>query len=170
MRYLGLTAKTTSGMDSLKEKKSRWWEYEMDTVSGRFISNDVFAAIGREQLKKLPSFIARRKEIWEFYQSELSELSGLTLPPEPLPETTTSYYLYWIQLKRRDELAVHLLQNGVYSTFRYFPLHMVNRFRTGCKLPHAELANETTLNLPLHQNLSDSEVEQILHQVKKFFR
>jgi aminotransferase len=168
MRYLGLTPKTTSGMDALKEKKNRWWEYELDTVSGRFISNDVLAAIGREQLKKLPAFIARRKQIWEIYQREVANLAEITCAPEPKPGTTGTYYLYWLQLARRDELAAYLLQNGVYTTFRYFPLHMVKLFATGCTLPNAERANENTLNLPLHQNLTDSEIEQICNLVRKF--
>ncbi len=171
LRYLGLTPKTTSGMDSLKEKKTRWWEYELDEVSGRFVSNDVLAAIGREQLKKLPSFITRRKQVWEYYQRELSSVPGMLCPPEPIKDTVGTYYLYWVQLEgKRDDLAVFLAENGVYTTFRYFPLHMVNKFMTGCRLPNAEAANETTLNLPLHQNLSDNEVEQICNLVKKFVR
>lgn len=168
-RYLGLAPKTTSGMDSLKEKKTRWWQYELDATSGRFISNDVLAAIGREQLKKLPSFIARRKQIWDFYQHELSDVAGIETPPEPLAESEGSYYLYWIRMqKKRDELALYLSENGVYTTFRYFPLHMVGHFNARCRLPNAEKISEVTLNLPLHQNLSESDVEHVCDLVKNF--
>ena len=101
-----------------------------------YISNDILAAIGRVQLKKLSQFIARRKQIWDRYQSEFAEFANLTCPPEPLPGTTSSYYLYWIQLPRgRDELAGYLSENGVYTTFRYYPLHMVKYFQAQCSLP-----------------------------------
>jgi dTDP-4-amino-4,6-dideoxygalactose transaminase len=169
-RYLGLVPKTTSGMDAMGEKQTRWWEYELAATSGRFISNDVLAAIGQVQLKKLPEFIARRKQVWEYYQSELAGVAGLVCPPEPLPDTTGSYYLYWIQVpKGRDELAVHLAENSVYTTFRYFPLHLVKYYDTKCRLPNAERINETTLNLPLHQNLSDGDVQKIVDLVRQFF-
>jgi aminotransferase len=169
-RYLGLAPKTTSGMDAMGEKQTRWWEYDLATTSGRFISNDVFAGIGRVQLKKLPAFLARRKQIWEYYQSAFADLPGLERPPEPLPGTTSSYYLYWISVpKARDALAEYLAENGVYTTFRYVPLHLVPYYDAKCELPNAERINETTLNLPLHQNLSDSEVDQIVDLVRRFF-
>ncbi len=170
-RYLGLAPKTTSGMDAMNEKQNRWWEFELDETSGRFISNDVLAAIGRVQLQKLSNFIARRKQIWGYYQQEFQNLAEISCPPEPLPDTTTSYYLYWIQTpKRRDALAAYLAENGVYTTYRYFPLHLVKKFNDTSKLPVAEGVNETTLNLPLHQNLSDDNVQQIVDLVKTFFQ
>lgn len=169
-RYLGLAPKTTSGMDAMGEKKTRWWEYELATTSGRFTSNDCLAAIGRVQLKKLPEFIARRRQIWEYYQREFADLPGLECPPEPLPGTASSHYLYWVQLpKGRDELAVYLAENDVYTTFRYFPLHLVEYYEADCRLPNAEQVNETTLSLPLHQNLTDADVSKIVDLVKSFF-
>lgn len=171
LRYLGLAPKTTSGMDSMKEKKERWWEYELATTSGRFVSNDVLAAIGREQLKKLAGFIARRKQIWETYQRELAGVPQLGLPPEPPADCTSTYYLYWLQAgDRRDALAAHLAANDIYNTYRYYPLHMVRHFRSDARLPNAERVNEITLNIPLHQNLTDGEVEKICTQVKRFFK
>ena len=181
LRYLGLANSTKSGMDSAAGAVSRWWEYEVDEPSGRFISNDVLAAIGRVQLKRLSGFIARRKVIWETYQEQLPSYfhhevyfehyghPHLTLPPEPLEGCTSSYYLYWIQTDRRDELAKYLYENGVYTTFRYYPLHRVKRFASGQILPIAERVNDTTLNLPIHQNLSAFQQERIITLIRRFF-
>ena len=169
-RYLGLSQQSRSGLETMSKKnRQRWWEYDLSTVSGRSISNDVLAAIGRVQLKKLPQFIARREQIWNHYQSELAEVAHLTCPPEPLPDTTSSYYLYWIQLRtRRDDLATYLAKNDVYTTFRYYPLHLVKYFRAECSLPVSEEVSETTLNLPLHQNLSDDDVQKVVDVTKRF--
>jgi len=170
-RYLGLSQETVSGIDTMKEKKSRWWEYDLETTSGRFISNDVLAVIGRVQLKKLSGFIERRKQIWKYYQQEVSNVPGIICPPEPLPDTMSSYYLYWIQLPTgRDELAQYLSENGIYTTFRYYPLHLVKYLGSGCRLPVAEHVNEITLNLPLHQNLTDNDVEKIIDLVKQYYK
>jgi len=165
---LGLLPGTSSGMDSLREGNNRWWEYEMRAPAGSFISNDVQACMGRVQLRKLPGFVARRREIWQQYQAGLSGVKGLCRPPEPALGCESSYYLYWIQTTRRDEMARYLIANGVYCTFRYFPLHLVEFFANGQVLPNAEYVNETTLNLPLHQNLSDQDVDKIIGLVKKF--
>lgn len=170
LRYLGFKQTTTSGVDSLKEGNKRWWEFDLDNISGRYISNDIAATIGRIQLKKLPGFIKRRKLIWGFYQNRLSGISGLKLPPEPLPDSKSSYYMYWLWADgKRDELAQYLLQKGIYTTFRYFPLHLAPYYNSQQKLKNAESASENVLNLPLHQNLADSEVEHIAQSVKKFF-
>ena len=45
---------------------------------------DIQAAVGREQLKKLPEIIFRRRQLAEKYQELLSDVSGIELPTEPL--------------------------------------------------------------------------------------
>ena len=170
-RYLGFAPKATSGMDAMKAKQSRWWEYELAGISGRFISNDVMAAIGRVQLKKISEFIQRKKQIWSYYQQEMANVPQIVCPPEPIENATSSYYLYWLQTsEKRDELAIYLADNGVYSTFRYFPLHLVQYYSANCKLPNSEKVNEITLNIPLHQNLTDGDVQKIVDLIKKFIR
>lgn len=171
LRYLGYSSTTTSGLAASQSGRDRWWEYDLDVTSGRYISNDILAAIGRIQLRKLPSFIERRKQVWGYYQEKLAGISGLVTPPEPLPQTTSSYYLYWIKVpKKRDGLARFLKERGIYTTFRYFPLHKVPYYRDHSRLPNAEEMNETLLNLPLHQNLSDSDVNRVTESVREFFR
>ena len=162
LRYLGYSSDTVSGTDSSKQGDERWWEFKVEHPSGRFISNDILASIGRIQLKKVDGFIRRRKEIWEMYQKELE---GVVLPPEPYPETTSSYYMYWIKTDRRDELARYLANKHIYTTFRYYPLHLVFGDE---RLENAERINETTLNIPLHQNLSDADVAYIVGKIKEF--
>lgn len=171
LRYLGFAHTTTSGLDALKKGTDRWWEFEVDEPSGRFISNDVLAAVGRCQLKRLPDFIARRKRIWEAYQQAFAGLRGLAIPPEPLPETTSSYYMYWLTVPgRRDAFAKYLVDNGIYATFRYHPLHRVPRYGSSERLPNAERIMEEAINIPIHQNVTDTDLDHIINRVKAFFR
>ena len=44
---------------------------------------DIQAAIGREQLKRLPAMVARRRELVERYQRHLENVSGVVTPREP---------------------------------------------------------------------------------------
>jgi len=171
LRFLGLAPKKTSGMDSLIEKNQHWWEIELREISNRFLMNDIAASIGLEQLKKVDSFIQRRKQIWNIYQTELKDIDEIILPPESLLNTESSYYLYWIKVKngRRDQLAHYLVENDIYVTFRYYPLHLVKIYNANVALPNSEKILNEALNIPLHQNLSDSDVGKIISTIKKFF-
>jgi aminotransferase len=168
-RYLGISTQK-SGVDSFRAKNKKWWEINLGTTSGRYISNDIVSAMGRVQLRKLNGFIERRKAIWNRYQRELRRHAWLTAPPEPLSDCTTSYYMYWLTLKpeHRDRLAQYLVDCGIYCTFRYYPLHLIEQYRAKVKLPNAELANDSVLNIPLHQNLSDADVDYIIETIGNF--
>jgi dTDP-4-amino-4,6-dideoxygalactose transaminase len=155
--YLGMD--TESGLSS---DHDRWWEYKSYEPSRRAIMNDVAAGIGLEQLKKLSSFIYRRIDIVRQYDAEL--VNVVKVPPTGL----LPYYFYWIQTDRRDELARHLRDNGIYCTFRYYPLHRV--FKTGQTLPGVDYAADHTLLLPLHQGLTDDDVQFVIDKVKEFYR
>ncbi|MEU3524163.1 DegT/DnrJ/EryC1/StrS family aminotransferase [Streptomyces sp. NPDC038707] len=149
----------------------RWWELQVPEVGRRVIGNDLTAAIGRVQLGRLPEFIARRREIVELYDRELAGAEGILTPP-PLPAGHTStYYFYWVQFDGgiRDDIASELLAAGIYTTFRYAPLHKVPAYRTGdqAPLPGSDDAAARTLCLPLHPGLSDDDVRTVAATVRK---
>jgi len=77
-------------------------------------------------------------------------------------------YFAWLYTARRDELARHLRDNGVYTSMRYWPLHWA--YNTGDSLPNAEWAAEHVLLLPLHSGLSDRDVSYVCEKVKEFYK
>ena len=167
--YLGTPVKQRSGLDSSASRESNWWEFDINRPGRRAIMNNIAGAIGVEQLKKLDSFIFRRKEIYETYERELSHCERLRMPPLLNEEYVSSYYFFWIQLEKRDQLARFLLDHGVYSTFRYWPLHKIKYFtQEQADLPNSEYVCNHTLNIPLHQSLSDADVFKIIELIVKF--
>lgn len=159
--YLG-----TSSESGLSSNGARWWEFEVTQPGARrAIMNDIAAAMGLEQLRRIDELIKRRYEIYIEYFNRLTAFSGE--PKVHWQEPTSSYYFYWIQTPRRDELAAYLKANGIYTSFRYYPLHWA--YKTGDSLPNAGLAARETLLLPLHCNLSDEDVEYICGKVREFF-
>jgi dTDP-4-amino-4,6-dideoxygalactose transaminase len=169
--HLGLPATETSGMERLKAGTRAWWEVQIETPGHRAIMNNIAGAIGLAQLNKIDRFIARRRAIDEHYRNELAACSWLELPPIPEKHSESSHYFFWIQLEQRDKLAHFLRQNGVYSTFRYWPLHKVRFFKhPGGGLPNAEYASRHTLNLPIHPDLSEDEVSKVIALIKRFGR
>ncbi|WP_171904268.1 DegT/DnrJ/EryC1/StrS family aminotransferase [Streptomyces abyssalis] len=167
LAYHGL--EHASAFDAAKVS-DRWWEPNVQGFGRRSIGNDVTAAIGSVQLRKLPDFVARRRAIAALYDRLLADAEGVRLPP-PLPEGhTSSHYFYWVQLDAavRGQVARDLLERGIFTTFRYPALHKVPAYRSeGTSLPGAEEAADRTLLLPLHQGLSDSEVHTVVDELRK---
>jgi|TARA_R110000824_G_scaffold62061_3_gene164548 aminotransferase len=165
--YLGL--KTMSGYSNSIDKK--WWEFDVELPGRRVIINDITAAIGLEQLKKVDRFISVRRDIHNIYNRELIDLEWLHTPPEIPKYKKSSYYMYHIQLENsdgRDRLARYLKDNDIYTSFRYYPLHKVNYFNDGNQLKNTEQIMDKTLCLPLHQGLSDNDVSYVCEKIFNF--
>ena len=163
LTYLGL--ETPSGLSNGIDKK--WWEFEISSPSRRSTTNDIQAAIGIEQLKKVNDFIDRRKQIHLMYKEGLKNLDWIKLPNIPT-HLNSSYYMYHIQLKNRDKFAKYLRDKEIYTTFRYYPLHWVDFYQSNEKLPNTEYAANHTICLPLHQNLTNKEVKYIIDTIKEW--
>lgn len=134
------------------------------------IPNDVSASVALAQLQRLPANQAGRRGVWEAYRRELADVTWLDLPPEPNAGDRHSYFTFLIRVLdgRRDALAHALLEQGIYTSLRYQPLHLVPPFDGGPPLPNSELLAEQGLNLPLHPRLSDDDVARVIDGVRGF--
>nr|UYD71608.1 NDP-hexose 35-epimerase [Streptomyces sp.] len=167
LAYHGL--EQASAFDAAKVT-DRWWEPNVEHFGRRIIGNDVTAAIGSVQLRRLPEFVARRREIAALYDQLLLDVEGVRVPP-PLPEGhDSSHYFYWVQMDAaiRSKVASDLLERDIFTTFRYPALHRVPVYSVqDVSLPGAEEAADRTLLLPLHQGLSDAEVHTVVDEFRK---
>ena len=167
----GLRDRLYLGMDSasgLSGADNRWWQFASDGDGRRSITNDIAAAIGLAQLVKLARFVARRRQIHRMYNERLAAEDWIILPPDAPDGVESSHYLYWIQIDDRDDLSRYLRNKGIYTTFRYWPLHRAYGVKADC--PNTERAAEHTLNLPLHTGLTDANVDTICNRVIEFGR
>lgn len=165
LAYHGLAQ--DSGMTSARVSH-RWWELDVQDFGRRVIGNDLTAAIGSVQLRRLPEFVARRRAVGESYDRLLSDLAGVRLPPALPAGHLSSHYFYWVQLDPaiRDVVAADLLENDIYTTFRYPPLHKVPAYGSNVELPATEAAAECTLLLPLHQAIDDGDIARVTGQLR----
>ena len=167
-RWLYFGLETKSGYENSVAQK--WWEFDISSFGHRAIMNDITASIALEQLKKIPIYMDKRTHVQRFYDENLAIFSWLDLPPV-LPEyVQTSYYFYHVQIKngKRDLFAKFLRENGIYTTYRYYPLHRVPGYGVTGNFPNADYAADNTLNLPIHQSISQEELEYIAEKIKKF--
>lgn len=129
------------------------------------------AGIGIAQLDRIDHLQGRRKHIWDTYQKELSDISGLVIPQEAPIGDRHSYFTYCIRCLMRDELAHYLLKEGIYTTLRYHPLHLNAIYgQTDVWLPNAEQLNSDALNIPLHPRMTDEDVTKVVGKIKEFYQ
>ena len=169
LRYCGVGK---SGFEASAGKGTRWWEYDIVAAFPKLIPNDVCAAIGLAQLRKLDATQRRRKAIWDHYQHELADLVWLVRPCDAAAGERHSYFTYVIRVAGgyRDALARYLYDKDIYTTLRYHPLHMNPIYGSSARLPVSERLNEEALCLPLHPRLTDDDVTTVVAAVRAFAR
>jgi len=158
----------TPGIQGFREDRAGWWEVNPRDWGRMSFMNDLTAALGLVQLRRVDGFIRRRREIAHMYDTALEQIPWIQSRSSPTEESIP--YFYWIQTATglRDPLASHLRQQSIYTTFRYWPLHRTSLYRDERSFPGADHAADTTLLLPVHQNLSDSDVVRIVDAVITF--
>lgn len=167
---------------SIEEKGP--WVYEMQELGYNHRITDIQCALGRSQLRKLPSFISRRLEIVAKYNQAFANLPWLT-PPQlahwlimdsDLPEHRISWHLYSTLIdftaigKTRTEVMTWLRSMGIGTQVLYIPVHLQPWYRATygygtSKCPVAESYYSQTLSLPLYPAMTDDDVATVIHSV-----
>lgn len=166
------------GTPALSEKGP--WIYEMQELGYNYRIADIQCALGRSQLRKLPSFIARRQQIVARYNNALADLGWLTTPAvrHPRDAGLISWHLYTLQIdfsaigKTRTEVMAELRAKGIGTQVLYIPVHLQPWYRetygyASGKTPVAEAFYERALSIPLHPSLSDEDVERVITAVRQ---
>jgi perosamine synthetase len=137
---------------------------EKDTYAVRFNykMTDIHAALGLSQLKKLPHFIQKRKEIADRYNDVLTE-KGVATPPVP-PGRDHVYFRYVLQCGDPSTLIEGMNARGIECRRPVFkPLHEY----IGLKgYPVADGVAGRAVSVPLYPSLMDYEVEHIIKSLK----
>jgi perosamine synthetase len=128
------------------------------------------AATGVIHLRRMTEAITRRREVAERYDAGLAEVAALQSLSEP-PGCLGNYYKYIAVLDRgidrkwfKDQLATRhdvRLSGEVYD----LPLHMqpiFEEYSLGQSLPVAEDVCSRHICLPVHSDMRDDEIEEVL--------
>lgn len=170
MRYCGIGKSGFDAAVSSAGGKGRWWEYNIQEPFIKMLPTNLAASIGLAQLDRIDALQARRKEIWEIYQQELAIVPGLITPSDAVDGDQHSFFTYCIRVPRRDQLAHYLIDNEIYTTLRYHPLHLNPLYnQMDVRLPNSEQLNEDALSIPLHPRMSDEDVENVILTIKNFY-
>jgi dTDP-4-amino-4,6-dideoxygalactose transaminase len=132
------------------------------------------AAILHAQFRDYDEIINRRRSIAALYDSLLSDLTELVLPPPPAADTThfDVYQNYEIEADRRDELRNYLSERGIGTILQWggTPVHRFTGLGFDVSLPATERFFERCLMLPMNMMVTDDEVRYIAATIRAFYR
>jgi dTDP-4-amino-4,6-dideoxygalactose transaminase len=153
------------------------WNYEVLEAGYKSNMMDLQAAIGIHQLRRLPGFIYRRRQIAERYKNAFADLPELSLPTD-LSDRQHTYYLYTVRLvpgitrlDRRSFMA-QLNQAGIQTSVHFVPLHRHPFYRSKYgysaeQFPIAEKVCDQIVSLPLYPSLSDHDLAYVITRVRE---
>lgn len=138
--------------------------YQNEAIGFNTRMTDIHAAIGREQLKKLPAWTKKRQENAYFLSAELQGV----IAPKVSEGMEHVFHQYTIKVvdTDRDAFSAELTKRGVGNGVYYpTPIHRLPSFNLELDLPITELVASQVLSLPVHPSLSHGDLETIVEVV-----
>ncbi len=152
-------------------------KYSWVDVGSSYVVSDVLAAFLYGQLEVWPTIQARRREIWETYQSGLAgwaEEASVRLPivPAHCEQAYHMFYLLMPSLAARTALIAYLKALGILAVFHYLPLHLSDyAMRWGGKpgdCPVTEEVSDRLLRLPFYASFTLDDQTHVIESVRAF--
>lgn len=161
--------------------RSRFFRGQVDKytwvdLGSSYLPSDLLAAFLLAQLEHAGDIQARRRRLWEYYDTSLAEWAGgagVQLPHIP-PHCGQAYHLFYLlmpSLEARQRLIAALKERGILCVFHYQPLHlspMGERFggRPG-DCPVTESASDRLVRLPFYNDLTEAEQEEVAGAIRE---
>lgn len=128
---------------------------------------DVQAAIGREQLKRLPGIVARRRALAERYADALASIDGVEAPTEP-DWARSNWQSYCVRLDDdidQQSVMQAMLDRGVATRRGVMCIHLEPAYSAQPHrhaLPRSEQARDACILLPLFVQMDDGTQDRVL--------
>jgi dTDP-4-amino-4,6-dideoxygalactose transaminase len=146
--------------------------YDVVELGYNFRMDDIRAALGRVQLRKLPRDLDKRAQVRAWYETCLADVPEVILPFAKHKGFVSNYILA-VALKsggaqRRDTVRDLLHANGIQTSMHYPAAHRFSIYRDlHAELPLTEHATDHLITLPMYSKLSEADVHQIVDALKQ---
>jgi dTDP-4-amino-4,6-dideoxygalactose transaminase len=139
------------------------------TVGYNYRMTDIQAAIGREQLKRLPAIVARRRDLAMRYDERLRSVAGVIVPRQP-SWARSNWQSYAIRVESpTDQRTVmqRMLDAGIATRRGVMNVHRERAYppgtwRAGSGLVNSERAQDTAIVLPLYHQLTEDDQDKVI--------
>lgn len=157
----------------VRKNRGAWYQ-EMQTLGFNYRLPEMSAALGESQLKRLRSFITKRRAAARRYDKLLKNISGLTLPLKERQYEKSAWHLYPVRLRRitqRDEVFAKLRSAGIGVQVHHVPVYTHLYYeRLGYKkglCPNAEAFFASEISIPLFPGITKKQQAYIAETLRK---
>ncbi|MEO0081670.1 MAG: aminotransferase class I/II-fold pyridoxal phosphate-dependent enzyme [candidate division WOR-3 bacterium] len=170
-----LTSRTPGHCSSWSSVAGCWLEHVR--LGYNYRMNELAAALGLAQFRRLDTILARRQRVARWYSRMLADLDQVKLPRET-PGMVTSWFVYVVRLSNRytrrdrDHLLLSLRRAGVECGDYFRPIHLQPfyqakfGYRRG-DFPVAEAAGDRTVALPFWGRMTKEDVQAVTGILKR---
>ena len=166
---------TTDNFKMKERPKNEIWNYQQIELGYNYRMNDIQAALGLNQMKRLDKYVKRRHEIAMRYNNEFKNLP-LKIPFQ-LKETYSSYHLYPICIennkinKTQKNIFNELRKKDILVNLHYIPVYLQPyyqslNFKKGY-CPNAEVYFKSTISIPIFSSLTDDNQTKVIEIISK---
>lgn len=151
------------------------WFYEVVCPGYKYNMTDLQASLGLRQLRKLPLFHSRRKEIAQEYNAAFVQCRGLQIPTQRT-DVDHAWHLYVLRFDSdhsgvdRGEVIAHLRSRNIGSSVHFIPIHLHRYYRDKYKynpedFPVAWREYQRMVSLPLSPRMTKGDVNDVIEAV-----
>lgn len=140
---------------------------EITEIGYNYRMNEFQAIMIRVQMHTLSDIVRYRTKLANRYHENLKSSDALTLVEVP-SSSSPSYYSYSILVnsRDRDRTISYLSEKGIGTSILYHPVHLQPIYRhlfgyQNGDLPVTEEICSKTISLPLHLNVTESDVDYV---------
>lgn len=145
----------------------RSWTFDVMEQGWRYHMSNLMAAIGREQLKKLPGFATIRRVRAQAYVAAFRSFPGLALLDVDYTHLVPHIFPVRIFSGQRDQVFDALVTANIECGIHYQPNHLLSYYRTDYGLANTERLHGELLSLPLHPELGEADQARVIDTVKQ---
>ncbi len=153
--------KKTSIIDPLPDR--------IDMLGFKYNMNDITATVGLVGLEHIDEPLAKRKKLGELYRRELENCKNVRATHYP-KENTPNYQIFPVHVKNRMKFALHMREHGIFVNINNRRNDRYSIFGGMKNLPNLKRADEDTILIPIHYDLTNQDVEKIIDTIKKYDR
>ena len=136
-------------------------EYDLRAAGYKYHMNDLAAAVGLGNLQNFPQRLARRQRIGAHYREALANVPGLQLLRLD-PDRTHAYWIFTVLVEQRESFIRELAEQGIPASVVHRRIDRNTLFGSPEQLPGQERFDAYQVSIPVHEGLSDAEVERIV--------
>lgn len=152
------------------------WYMEMQELGFNYRITDIQCALGVSQLKKLPSFIRKRKEIANQYDKALCDLTNVEIPYLGDRERSANH-IYPIRIKvnqtnkSKNQIFMELKEQGILCQVHYIPIPMHPYYKRHFNIPPSDYAEaerfyREALTIPLYPSMTSEDIGFVINNLQ----